>query len=175
MKQPILQTLKSRLFALIVHLAIWVVVCLAAIGLTGTMPDVHEEEAFSAPPQDPVPVSKLGQLFSPDARPKSLATNTNLSAFYTRNFVPPAVQAAPAPTTRKFDLTYQGYYDAPDVSRQTIIKLGDAFIVSPVGGRVISNLFVANASYQALVLTNTTSQTNILLLNTKKEIEVPIQ
>jgi hypothetical protein len=90
------------------------------------------------------------------------------------------VVAPAAPTTRKFELTYQGFYGGGDRPKYTVVKiadvkLGDSFVVSPLGGKVISNVFVADASFQALVLTNTTAQTNILLLNVKKEIEVPIQ
>ena|SRR5882672_1646859 len=174
MKQPLLHTLKSRWFAWLVHLAVWVLVGVAAIGLTGKMPDVREEEAFSAPPQDLVPISKLGQLFGPDAGTKLPPATTNLSAFHTRHFVPPPVLTPPAPTTRKFELTYQGFYQT-DGPRKAIIKIGEAYVMAGIGGRVISNLFVADAALQALVLTNTAAQTNILLLNTKKQIEVPIQ
>jgi len=174
MKQPLLNTLKSRSFAGFIHVAIWILACLAVIGLTGKMPDVHEEESFSAPPQDSVPVSKLGQLFSPDTNSRPFGPTTNLSAFYTRNFVPVAVPTPPAPTTRKFDLTYSGFYQADDI-RKTVIKIADAYIVTGIGGRVISNWFVADAAFQALILTNQASQTNIFLLNTKKEIEVPLK
>ena len=174
MKQPLLSTLKNRWFAFLVHLAIWILLCLAVIGLTGKMPEVHEEESFSAPPQDAVPVSKLGQLFVPDNNPKPPGPATNVSAFYTRHFVPVAPAAPPAPTTLKFELTYQGFYQADDI-RKTVIKIATNYVVTGVGGRVISNWFVADAAFQALVLTNQAAQTNIFLLNTKKEIEVPIQ
>ena len=175
MKQPLLQTLKNRWFAGFIHAGIWVLVLLAAIGLTGKMPDVHEEEAFSAPAQDPVPVGKLNQLLAPGAWPKLTLDSNHAGAFFTRHFVPPPVQTPPVPTTKKFELTYQGFYQAADSIPQTIIKIGDAFVVRPVGARVISNLFVGGVSFQALVLTNEASQTNILLLNTKKEVEVPIK
>ena len=173
MKQPLLQTLKSRWFAVCAQAAIWLLLILAAIGLTGKMPQVREQDSFSAPPQDPVPVSKLGQLFGTEIG-RMPAPSSNVSAFYTKHFVPPPVQTPPAPTTRKFELTYQGFYEAENV-RKTVVKIGESFVVSAIGGRVISNLFVADASFQVLVLTNPATQTNILLLNTKKEIEVPSQ
>ena len=175
MKQPLLDTLKSRWFAAFVHAGLWVLVFLGVVGLAGKMPDVREQESFSTPPQDPVPVAKLSHLFAPESWPKPLHETNNLGSFYTRYFVPVPAPAPPAPTTRKFELTYQGFYGAADSVRQTIIKIGDGFVVTPVGARVISNLFVSDASYQALVLTNTSAQTNILLLNTKKEVEVPIK
>jgi hypothetical protein len=175
MKQPLLQLLRNRWFAALVHACLWMLVFLAAFGVTGKMPDVREEEAFSVPPQDPVPVAKLAQLFSADAFPRKLPGTNEVDAFYTRYFVPPPAPTPPAPTTRKFELVYEGYYGTADGPKQTLVKLGDTFIVAPIGGRVISNLFVSDVSFQALSLTNTTGQTNMLLLNVKKEVEVPIK
>ena len=48
-------------------------------------------------------------------------------------------------------------------------------MVTPVGAKVVTNWFVAEATLQSLTLTNLTAQTNVLTLNAKKEIEVPIQ
>jgi hypothetical protein len=175
MKQPFLQLLRNRWFAAFIHACLWILVFLAAFGVTGKMPDVREEEAFSVPPQDPVPVAKLGQLFGGEFSPRKPAATTNEDAFYTRYFVPPPTPTPPVPTTRKFELIYEGYYGTSDGPKQTLVKLGDTFIVAPVGGRVISNLFVSDVSFQALSLTNTTGQTNVLLLNVKKEVEVPIK
>lgn len=176
MKQPLLQTLRNRWFAAFVHATLWVLVFLAAFGVTGKMPDVREEEAFSTPPQDPVPVAKLAQLFNSESSTQKARRGTNsLDAFYTTYFVPPPTPAPPVPTTAKFELTYEGYYSAADGPKQTLVKLTNSFIVAPIGGRVISNLFVSDVSFQALSLTNTTGQTNVLLLNVKKEVEVPIK
>ena len=55
-----------------------------------------------------------------------------------------------------------------------IVKLADAFVVKPVGVRVSTNWFLGDATMQALTLTNLAAQTNLLPLNTTKEIEVPI-
>ena len=72
-------------------------------------------------------------------------------------------------------MTYQGFYQTGDGPKHTIFKLGDAFLVAPIGARIATNLFIAEATMQALTLTNLTAQTNILPLNAKKEIVVPIQ
>jgi hypothetical protein len=121
-------------------------------------------------------VAKLGQLFNPESWARKPPHGTNSAdAFYTTYFVPPPTPPPPAPTTRKFELTYEGYYAAAEGPKQTLVKLADTFIVAPIGGRVISNLFVSDVSFQALSLTNTTGQTNVLLLNIKKEVEVPIK
>jgi hypothetical protein len=82
---------------------------------------------------------------------------------------------SPPPTTRNIELTYQGFYQAGDGTKHTICKLGDTFIAVPVGGKIATNLFVADATLQALTLTNQAAQTNILPLNAKKELVVPMQ
>jgi len=52
--------------------------------------------------------------------------------------------------------------------------LADVVLPKPLGAHVSTNWFVADASFQALTLTNSTGQTTVLPLNVKKEIEVPI-
>jgi hypothetical protein len=171
MKPVGLQTLRSRWFAVFVHLCLWVMLYLAAAGIGGKTPDFHESDSFSAPAQSPAPVARLDQLFASDVWPKWPGETNCTSAFYTRHFIP----ALPAPpTVRKFELTYQGFYQSGDNPRQTMIRLGDTFLITPVGGRVISNLFVAEANLQTLTLTNPAATTNILALNQKKVVEVPL-
>lgn len=163
--------MRSRWFGVFVHLCLWVMLYLAAAGIGGKTPDFRESDSFSAPAQSPAPVARLDQLFAPDVWAKWPGDTNALSAFYTRHFIP----AVPAPpTVRKFELTYQGFYQSGDSARQTIIRLGDSFLITPIGGRVVSNLFVANATMQTLTLTNPAAKTNILPLNQKKEVEVPL-
>jgi hypothetical protein len=45
----------------------------------------------------------------------------------------------------------------------------------PLGGVVETNVFLAEVSFTNATLTNLTAQTNLLPLNIKKEIEVPIR
>lgn len=171
MRPIALQTLRSRWFVVFVHLGLWFMLYLAAVGIGGKTPDFHESDSFSAPAQSPAPVARLDQLFAPDAWPKWGIETNGPGAFYTRHFIP----ATPAPpTVRKFELTYQGFYQSGNDPKQTMIRWGDTFLITPVGGRVISNLFVAEASLQSLTLTNPAAQTNVLALNQKKEIEVPL-
>lgn len=164
--------MRSRQFALLVHVALWSLLIVAVLGMSGTMPPFTEAESFSNPPQSPVPAARLAQLFTPGNSPKSVINTNTLDPFYTRHFIPPQ---PPAPTTRKFELTYQGFYQSEGGMKQTMIKIGDSFVVTPVGGRVLSNLFAANATMQTLLLTNPAAGTNLLTLNAKKEVEVPIR
>jgi hypothetical protein len=172
MAPAITRVLRSRWLAAGVHASLWLLLYLAVTNLGGRAFDFHEMDSSSAPPQSPVPVSRLQLLFSPGSWPKTLAATNALNPFFTRHFIPP--QAPPA-TTRTIELTYQGFYQTGDSPKQAVFKLGDAFIAAPVGAKVANGLFVVDATMQALTLTNQAAQTNIVPLNVKKEIVVPIQ
>jgi hypothetical protein len=75
---------------------------------------------------------------------------------------------------RKIEVTYQGFYQSGEGPKHTIFKLNEAYSVAPIGARIATNLFIADATMQALTLTNLAAQTNIVPLNEKKEILVPI-
>jgi hypothetical protein len=171
MKPVGLQTLRSRWFVVFVHLGLWVILYLAAAGIGGKTPEFHESDSFTTPAQSPAPVARLDQLFAPDAWPRWPGDTNAPSAFFTRHFIPTAPLP---PTVHKFELTYQGFYQSGNNPKQTMIRLGDSFLITPVGGRIISNLFVADATMQTLTITNPGAKTNILPLNQKKEVEVPL-
>ena len=164
--------MRSRWLAGCIHAGLWLVLCLAVAHLGGKAFDSREADSTTTPPQCPVPVARLERLFSPGGWPKSLAETTNLNPFATRYFIPPQT---PPPTTTKIELTYQGFYQTGDGPKHAIFKLGEAFIAAPLGASVATNLFVAEATMQALTLTNLASQTNLLPLNVKKEILIPIR
>jgi hypothetical protein len=172
MTPAITRLLRSRWFAGCVHVSLWLLLYLAVTNLGGRAFDFREVDSAASPVQNPVPVAALDQLFAPDVWPKSLGATNALNPFFTTHFIPP--QAAP-PTTRTIQLTYQGFYQTSDGPKHAIYKLGDVFIAAPVGAKVATSLFVAEATMQALTLTNTAAQTNIVPLNVKKEIVVPIQ
>ena len=170
---PLLKkTLRSRWFVVCMHASLWLLVYLALTNLGGKAPDVRDADVAAPTPQNPVPVAGLERLFSPGIWPKSLIDTNRLNPFFTPYFIPPA---PPPPTTRKIEVTYQGFYQTGADSKRVIFKLGEAFLVAPIGARVATNIFIAEATMQALTLTNLSAQTNILPLNTKKEIVVPIQ
>jgi hypothetical protein len=168
------QALRSRWFVVGAHAVFWVLLYFALTGVGGKSPDFREAQAFSTPSQSPAPIAKLDKLFAAGVWPKALGDTNSLNPFFTRHFIPPQTPAPPPPTTRKIEVTYQGYFQTGDGPRQAMVKLGDAFLVASVGAKLTANVFAAEATMQTLTLTNLTAQTNIIQLNTKKEIEVPI-
>jgi hypothetical protein len=166
------KTIRSRWFAGCVHAGLWLLLYLAVTHLGGRVPEVRDANAAAAALQSPAPVGGLERLFAPEAWPRSLVDTNALNPFFTRYFVPPA---PPPPTTRKIEVTYQGFYQTGEGPKHTMFKLGEAYQVAPIGARIATNLFIADATMQALTLTNPAAQTNILPLNVKKELEVPIQ
>jgi len=175
MAPVVLQTLRSRGFAAAVHAGLWLLLYLGAIGFGAKAPLFRDSVALPLAAQSPAPVAKLDKLFSPGIWPK-ISVDTNVTtAFFTRHFIPPATPAPPAPTTRKVEITYLGYYESAGSPKHVIVKLADAFVVKPLGANLTTNWFVAEGTMQALILTNITAQHTVLPLNAKKEVEVPIQ
>jgi hypothetical protein len=171
---PILKkTLGSRWFITSLHAALWLLLYPAVANLGGKAPDFRDADAVATPPQNPVPVAALQRLYSSDPQPRSLIGTNTVDPFLTRYFVPPA--PPPPPTTRKIEVTYQGFYQTGGGPKQIIFRLGEAYLVAPVGARIATNLFIAEVTMQAMTLTNLAAQTNILPLNAKKELVVPIQ
>ncbi len=166
------KALRSRWFVACAHAGLWLLLYLAITNLGGKAPDFRDAEAVTNPPQSPAPVAGLEQLFSPGVWPKSLVNTNALNPFFTPYFIPPATAAAHHPQDRS-DLP--GLLPNRRRSQNIVFKLDDAFMVAPIGARIATNLFIADATMQALTLTNLAAQTNILLLNAKKEIVVPIR
>jgi hypothetical protein len=165
-------TLRNPWFVSSLHAALWLLFGLVLLHLGGSPPDFHESDAVGNPPQSPAPVAGLERLFLPGIWPQSLTDTNQLNPFYTTAFIPPA---PPPPTTRKLLVTYQGFYQIGEGIRQTNLKLDDAVRVAPIGAQIAPELFIANATMHALTLTNLGAQTNTILLNTNKEIIVPLK
>ena len=169
-----LQVFRGRGFAWLIQAGLWGLVYLSAIRLGGKTPDYITANTSSAPPQSVVPAARLDPLFAPISPrgPARLGDTNSANPFYTRYFVP---LPSPAPTTRKIELTYQGFYQTADGPKCAILKLGEGFVMSRVGTSVATNVFVADATLQSLTLTNREAQATLLPLNVKKEIEVPVK
>ena len=171
----LLQTLRSRSFAVGVHAGLWLLLLFIILKVGGKAPDFREAEASSAPPQIVAPIGRLGALFEPAQWPNPFPSAEGSSPFFTKYFVPVPSPTPPPPTTQKIEVTYQGYFQTGDGPKNAIIKIGDVFTSVPVGSAVATNFYIGEATMQSLTLTNPTAQPTILPLNSKKEIEVPIK
>jgi hypothetical protein len=175
MISPLLLAVRSRWFAVCVHAGLWCVLYLAVTHLGGRSPDFRVADSSAPPAPGPVPTANMDSLFSPAQWPAPKNITNSSNPFFTTHFVPVVAPAPPPPTTRKVEVTYQGFYQAGDTVKHVVVKVGDLFVSAVVGAPVTTNLLVADASMKNLVLTNLTGQTNLINLNTKKEIEVPIK
>jgi hypothetical protein len=175
MISPFLQTVRSRWVATLVHLGLWGVLVLAISHMGGKTPEFRVIDSMTPPPPNPVPVANMQALFSAAQWPNPQALTNFSNPFFTTHFVPAPSPTPPPPTTRKVDVTYQGFYQAGDSIKHVIAKVGDLFVVAVIGAPLTTNLFVAEASLQSLLLTNHVAQTNLIPLNVKREIEVPIK
>src|SRR6516225_7871845 len=160
MKSVFAQTFRNPWLVGFVHLGLWALLVLSVTSFGGKSPVYQESSAVSVPLQTPIPVSKLPNLFSPNVWPASLNATNSLNPFFTRHFIPPATPPAPAPTTRKIELTYQGFYQPVNGAKHVIVKLADAYLDKIVGANLTANLYAADATMQGLTLTNTAAQTN---------------
>ncbi len=176
MPTAIQQILRSRWFVLCLHAALWLLLYLAVVNLRGRAPVYRQGPVSPSTSESALPIQKLEPLFATGLTPQSICKVTNApNPFFTRYFVPPAPPAPPPPTTRKLEVTYQGFYQTADGPRHAVLNLAGGLVVVRVAGLVATNWYVADAALQSVVLTNTSAQTNTLSINTKKEIEVPIR
>jgi hypothetical protein len=172
----LIQTLRSRWFAIVVHAGLWLLVYLAVTRLDGSTSEYREVRAAADAGQSQLPFTRSNGLFAADQYPKPLALTNLPDPFITRYFVPPPKPAPPPPpTTRKIEVVYLGYYQTADAPQDAILKVEDAFVIARPGRPIATNWFIARPTMQSLLLTNLTAQTNLLLLNVKKEIEIPIR
>lgn len=168
------ETLRSRWFSAGLHAGLWLLLVLVVAGLGGRRPQFAETDADPLAVQVPVPVAKIEKLFAPGNWPQHVVSPDSQNAFATLHFKPPVVPIPP-PTTRRVELTYQGYYQSGDGPLRTLLRLGDAMVAVPVGGVVVSNLWVVSAGFKNLTLTNSAGQTNVLAVNVKQDVEVPLK
>lgn len=173
MSPLLIQLLRSRWFAGLVLMGLGLLLYLSIVHLGGKAPTYQVVAVPQTAPVMPVPVSRLAGLFDRSAILEPVDSGSQESAFYTRHFGP--APAPPPPSTRKFKLTYLGFYSSEGAPRQVMVRMGDGFLVAPLGHRALSNLFVASATMQELVLTNDAGKTNLLPLNKTQPVEVPIK
>ena len=176
MSTTVQQILRSRWFVLCLHAALWILLYLGVTSLRGKAPDLGQGAAMATTEQPALPVRKLEPLFADGLLRQSISNPTNIpDPFFTAYFVPPAPPPPPPPTTRKLEVTYLGFFQTTNGPKQAVLNLAGGLTVVQVGALLATNVYVAEADLQCVLLTNTAAQTNTLTLNTKKEIEVPIR
>ena len=169
-------TLRSRSFSASLHAGLWVLLLLALVGIGGSGALIFREaEADPAGVSTPLPVARLQKLFAPTIWPRQVVDAASSNPFATAHFIPTSPPPPPPPTTRKVEVTYQGYYRSGDEPLQAYLRVGDALLHIPIGGVVTTNLYLIEALAQTATLTNSAAQTNLLKVNTKQELEVPLK
>lgn len=178
MEPGLVTALRSKWLAVVVHLGLWALLVIILFSLGGKAPEYRDMTSYSLPAQSPAPVSRIDQLLAPENWPKTVLDTNAPSPFYTTAFIPapkPAPKPAPPPTTRKVTIVYQGYYAAGDGPKTAMIKMTDRFATIPLGSPVVTNYYITDLTHKSMTLTNTAGHTNLLLLNTAKELEIPIK
>src|SRR5262245_43769246 len=111
MSPGITKTIRSRWLAGVMHVGLWILLYLALTGLRGPSPGFRVADHSNAPLKSVVPMDKIDSVFA--APWPRLKPGTNeLNPFVTTYFTPPVVLPTPAPTTRKIQLEYHGFYIA---------------------------------------------------------------
>jgi hypothetical protein len=169
------QTFQSRWFALTLHAGLWLLLVLLVFRLRGPAAPFAETATATTAVQTNLPVAKLAQLFAPAPSRLAAGATNRLSPFATRYFVPAAPPVVAPPTTRKVELTYQGFYQVTESVRRIFLQVDKKMVICPVGDQFVTSLFIATADLQTLTLTNAAGQTNVLKLNTKTTLEVPVK
>lgn len=177
------ETLRTRWFSACLLAGLCVLLLLAVLGGGRGDHQPQLQEAMTRPGAaiTPIPVARLKLLFAVTNQSGIVTNPAALDLFKTSHFLPalqPPVKPLPAPpppTTQKVELTYQGYYQTGDGPKFVLLKLGEKLVRIPLGGLVVTNLFVVDAALKTLTLTNTAVQTNILNLNAKQVVEVPLK
>ena len=169
------ETLRSRWFSACLHAGLWLLLVMTVAGLGGRHARFSEADADPIAVQKPVPVAKLDQLYVTTNRVTRIIDPASQAPFATAHFIPAVAPTPPPPTTRRVEITYQGYFQTTDGPLKTMLRLGDVFVTVPVGGVVVSNLWVASAAFKTLTLTNSAGQTNVVEVNAKQVLEVPLK
>lgn len=169
-------TLRHRWFAALVQGALWLLLILTLASLLGQRrPRFGELFAVEPAPAEAVPVQSVTRAFLGGPVTGVFATNLT-SPFFTKHFFPTAPPPPPPPpTTKKVEVTYHGFIEAPSGERRVYFSLGNVPVFAGVGTQAVANLFIADAALRTLTLTNPAGQTNVLPLNVKQVLEVPIQ
>lgn len=167
--------LQRRWFALALHAALWLLLALVVLRLSGPAAYFGEAPPTAPAPQTNPPVALLAEWLAAPPPVFPVGDPKQANPFATRHFTPVKPPAPAAPTTRKVDLIYQGFYQAGGGAKNVFLQLDGKMINQPLGAEIAPGLFLEAADLQTLTLTNAAAQTNVLKLNTKTTLEVPVK
>jgi len=171
----VIQLLRSRAFAISIHVMLWLLLILCVINLGGTSPRFVEADTPSTVVNSPIPSARITNLFSADLWPDTLGSTNFQNLVYTRHFIPPVVPPPPPPTTKKIQLTYHGFFQTGDDPARAFLTVENKIVTEPTGAAAAPTWIIAEISAQSVVLTNAQSQTNIVQLNKSTAVAVPAQ
>ena len=114
----------------------------------------------------------LRAIFSPSALPRLKAGTNTVNPFFTTYFRPPA--PPPPVTTRRIELSYQGYFQTPNGAKQAYVMVGTNLVVGPSGTKLVADLSVADFNLTALTIKRGQTQEIVVPFRVKKEQEVPL-
>jgi hypothetical protein len=179
MEPGVVTALRSKWLAVLVHLGLWALLALILFELGSTGPEYRQVTSYSLPTQTPAPVTRVDQLLAQTNWPTTVLESNSPSPFFTTAFIP-APKPAPAPTpppptTKKVTVVYQGYFTTGDGPKKAMFKMADGLYTMPLGASIVTNHYIVDLNYRSMTLTNTAGQTNLLLLNTAQELEIPIK
>lgn len=163
---------RARLLAGLLLSGLVALLVFAALSLGGSMPALPVPNRSPGPARPSIPVGSVDALFAPSTLGQLAPTAKLQSPFYTTYYQPPAPKP---PTTRKVELTYQGFFETAEGQQRAFIKTGDTLFVGPVGSKVLADLVVVEIAPRRLTLTNSAARTNVLEFNARQELEVPVQ
>lgn len=165
-------SLRSRWFAALVHLGLWALLVFVLVTLGGRAPRFSLATVPAPPSEDPIPTSTIQRLFGARVPFATLQESNLLNPFFTRHFEPPVV---PAPTTRRVELTYHGFFQTADSPLTALLNVGGLILPLTPGATAVADLAVAEITFATLTLTNAAGQPTPLPVNVKRPVDVPIK
>lgn len=168
----LITVLRSRIFALLTHAVLWVLLVMTLAQWDDDPPRWGAAAASGANLKIPVPIAPITNLVAA-MRAAGTITETNANPFFTRHFIPPVVPPPPPPTTRQAPVTYHGYFRAADGPIRAFLSVDGQAVTGPVGALAAKTWRIAEITPTAVVLTNATAVSNRIRFNETVPVQVP--
>ncbi|HNQ90128.1 MAG TPA: hypothetical protein PKM73_16040 [Verrucomicrobiota bacterium] len=155
-------------FSLLLAVGLGVLLVALLAGLGGSMPALSTPVVAPNPLTLPAATGQVERLFSTSSLPRLVMPTNAVNPFFTLHFQPP-----PPPPTKKIDLLYIGSFETSRGTRCGYVRLGENLLILTNGAKVVADHCVQAIAVRSLTLTNSAGQTNVLIFNAKKTLEVP--